>query len=150
MKSYSLDELSDMWADDGPIVVSDIVGQLSEIAVLHNKYFRILNIEKLRHRKYTLDHKKLIRDKSEYYLGVLDEDTLTTYNWKPFEMKVLRSELPTYLDGDADVAISLMKIETAKVRVDYLESIIKMVNVRGLQLRAIIDQRRFEAGLNGK
>lgn len=150
MKNYSLEEISAMWAEDGPLDQTDVGGQISNVAQLHNKYFKIYNLEKARHKKYTLDYKQLVRYKNEYYLGILDKETLDKFQWKPFEQKVLRTDLQTYVDADPDIITLLFRIENSKIKIDFLDSIIKMINVRGIQLRTLVDWRRFEAGLNGK
>lgn len=139
-----------MWDQDGRINVGQLVQELSDVAVLQNKYFKIMNLEKMKLRKLTNEHKKMLRLKMDYYLGVLDDDTLKQYNWPPYQVKVLRTELPSYLDADDDLCSMQFKLELSKTKIDYLESIIKLINFRTQTIRGIQSQVQFDYGINAK
>ena len=46
------------------------------------------------------DHQKLYRDKWEYYGGKADAKI---YETKPFDLKVLKSDLSIYIESDEDI-----------------------------------------------
>jgi hypothetical protein len=71
---------------------------------------------------------------------------LSEYGWEPQPLKILKSDVPSYVDSDKDVINLSLKIGTQQEKVDYLESIIRMITNRGFQLKTIVDWERFRTG----
>jgi len=141
-----LDDIYEMWGKDGTIDMVNVSTESSEIPKLHNKYFRMYVNEGLRLKKLKAEFKQLNKLKTEYYRGELDIDELRQYGWKPQPLKLLRSDVPTYVEADDDIINHSLKIGLQEAVVDYLESILRQINNRGFQLKTIVDWERFRTG----
>jgi hypothetical protein len=102
--------------------------------------------EGMKLKKYRTDYKKLKLLKEQYYRGELDSSELKELGWKPQPLKILRQDIPTHIEADDDVIQLSLKIGMQEEKVGYLESIIKMINNRGFQLKTIVDWERFRTG----
>lgn len=142
----STDDISEMWSKDSPIDETNLVGESKRIPTLHSKYYNMYYKEVLRVKKLRFDLKELERLKFEYYTGSLDEETMREQGWKPFQLKVLRSDIDKYLQSDKDIIQLSLKIEYHKARADYLEDIIKTIHSRNFIVKNMIDVLRFQAG----
>lgn len=142
----NIEEIYEMWAKDCEIDQTNISNESANIPKLHNKYFRFYVDEGLRLKKLKADYKKLVKLKGEYYRGELDFEELKDYGWEPFALKVLKTDVPTYVEADNDVINLSLKMGLQQEKVNYLESIIKMISNRGFQLKTIVDWERFRTG----
>jgi len=142
----NIEEIYEMWANDSEIDQTNISSESANIPKLHNKYFRVYVDEGLRLKKLKADYKKLVKLKGEYYRGELDIEELKEYGWEPQPLKILKSDVPSYIEADDDVIKLSLRIGMQEEKVSYLESIIKMINNRGFQLKTIVDWERFRTG----
>lgn len=142
----TLEEIYAEWAKDGEIDQSNISGEATNIPKLHNKYYRHYANEHLRLKKYRADFKKMFKLKTEYYRGELDASELKEYGWKPQPLKIIRQDIPTYLESDDDLIDLSLKIGVQEEKVDYLESIVKSINNRSFLLKNIIEWEKFRTG----
>jgi hypothetical protein len=141
-----LEDIIAEWDKDGTIDQTNVSRESGEIPKLHNKYFKIYMGEGYILRKMKTDYKKLFKLKTEYYRGDLDITELRQYGWNPQPLKILRTDIPSYLDADDDLIESSLKIGAQEQKVEYLEAIIKMISNRGFQLKTIVDWERFRTG----
>jgi hypothetical protein len=102
--------------------------------------------EGLRLKKLKADYKQLYKLKTEYYKGELDIEELKEYGWSPQPLKILRQDIPTYLEADKDIVNHSLKVGLQEAVVEYLESIIRQINNRNFYLKNIIDWERFRTG----
>lgn len=141
-----IEDIYVMWSKDCEIDMTNISSESSNIPKLHNTYFRIYMDEGMKLKKYRTDYKKLKLLKEQYYRGELDSSELKELGWKPQPLKILRQDIPTHIEADDDVIQLSLKIGMQEEKVGYLESIIKMINNRGFQLKTIVDWERFRTG----
>ena len=134
------------WAKDGTIDSSDPSGEAKRVPELHNKYFRMYSEQGLKLRKLRADYKILTKLKTEWYKGELDEEELKLQGWKPQPLKILRSDIPNYLDSDPDLIRKSLVIGAQEEIVAYLESIVKQIANRNFLLKTIVDWEKFKAG----
>ena len=92
------------------------------------------------HIKYT----KLYRDKWEYYGGKSDAKV---YAAKPFDIKVLKTDLGMYINADDEIVELQAKISYYEVIIKYIDGIIKSIDNRGWDIRNAQDWKKFEAGM---
>ena len=90
------------------------------------------------------DYKRLYREKWEYYGGKADAKIYAT---KPFDLKVLKTDLSVYITSDEDIINAENKIGYLEVVVDYIKGVIKSVDNRGWDIKSAIDWKKFEAGV---
>ena len=141
-----LEDLYNEWAKDGAIDIVDISRNSADIPKLHNKYFRCYSEEGLRLKKLKSDYKVLTKLKTDYYNGTLDSTELKEHGWPPQPLKILRADIPIYLESDKDIINASLKIGLQEAIVEYLESIIKQINNRNFILKNIIDWEKFRTG----
>lgn len=141
-----LSELQDMWAEDAKIDRSELGEESLRIPALHSKYFNLFSLERMTMRQLEAECKVLYRTKFEYYNGTLSMEELRSNGWEPFALKVLKSDIPIYMQSDADLNKLNMRIEMQKEKVEFLESIIKNLPARGYQINAAITWEKFKVG----
>tara|TARA_X000001382_G_C3063690_1_gene145140 strand:- start:17 stop:451 length:435 start_codon:yes stop_codon:yes gene_type:complete len=142
----NLNDLKAMVADD--IVMDDTELDIESLKTpqLHNKYLNFYHDEKLILVKQDEEYKRLYRLKWEYYTGKLDQDTLNKLEWEPFQLNILKADIDKYLNSDEDLSLIRLRLSYTKEKVDYLESVIKIISNRQWNIRSAIDWRKF---LNG-
>jgi hypothetical protein len=141
-----IEDLYNEWAKDGAIDIADIGRNSADIPKLHNKYFRWYSEEGLKLKKLKSDYKSLIKLKTDYYGGNMDTNELKEYGWEPQPLKILRADIPTYIESDKDIVKLSLKIGYQESIVEYLESIIRQINNRNFILKNIIDWEKFRTG----
>jgi hypothetical protein len=141
-----LEEIHEMWKTDGEIDMVNVSKESANTPKLHNKYYMVYVEEGLKLKKLKAEYKKLRLLKEQYYKGELDIEELKEYGWNPQPLKILRQDIPTYLEADDDVINTSLKIGMQEAKVEYLESIIRQINNRGFQIKNIIDWERFRTG----
>ena len=90
------------------------------------------------------DYKRLYREKWEYYGGKSDAKIYAT---KPFDLKVLKTDLAIYISADEEIIDAENKIGYLETVVDYIKGVIKSVDNRGWDIKNAIEWKKFEAGL---
>lgn len=143
-----IEDIKENWDKDSEIDITNISSESANIPKIHNKYFNIYMKESLVLKKMRNDYKIFKHLKERYYRGELSQTELQENNWKPQPIKILKQDISTYVDADKELLDLDIKIEIQTQKVQYLDSIIKMINNRGYQLKTIVDFERFKAGLN--
>lgn len=139
------EDIGKMWEVDAQIDISELTRVTQDIPILHNKYFKVYSQERYRLRTLELQMKTLKLAKFEFYSQGPNPDTPT--HWKlPAIGKVLKSDVPQYIDTDKDIIDLNLKIYAQSEKVDYLEAIIKQITNRGYQVNAIISWEKFKVG----
>ena len=90
------------------------------------------------------DYKRLYREKWEYYGGKADAKI---YASKPFDLKVLKTDLGVYISADEEIIDAENKIGYLETVVDYIKGVIKSIDNRGWDIKNAIEWKKFEAGL---
>tara|TARA_B100001093_G_scaffold471209_1_gene493306 strand:- start:378 stop:815 length:438 start_codon:yes stop_codon:yes gene_type:complete len=142
----TLDELLENWKADAEIDRTELGNEAIKIPQLHSKYFKFYSTERLALRKLEEDAKVLKKQKYEWFNGSMDYEDLNDLGWSPNPLKLLRADIPQYIDADKDIVSLNLKIAYAKEKVDFLDSAIRSLNTRGYNLRAAIDWEKFKMG----
>ena len=90
------------------------------------------------------DYKRMYREKWEYYGGKADAKI---YASKPFDLKVLKTDLAVYITSDEDIINAENKVGYLETVIDYIKGVIKSVDNRGWDIKNAIEWRKFEAGV---
>ena len=141
-----LDDIMDLWADDARMDDTELGNESLRIPLLHHKYYKIFVQEGLLLKKLEQDYKSLYKLKYEYYMGVLDQETLVEKGWDPNPLKILKQDMSIYMEGDADLQLIQAKIDIQKQKLSFLESAIKTITNRGFLIKNAIDWERFKVG----
>ena len=86
----------------------------------------------------------MYREKWEYYGGKSDAKVYAT---KPFDLKVLKTDLNIYIESDEDIIKIEHKISYLETVVKYLDGVLKSINSRGWDIKNAISWRQFESGM---
>jgi len=110
---------------------------------LYGKYLQIHIRWNLLSKQAESEYKKLLRQKWEYYGGKSDPKV---YQEKPFDLKILKQDIPVYLESDEDLIQAKHKVEYLNAMCDYAEKVCRMINNRGFQIKNAIEWKRFLEG----
>jgi len=143
----TLDELFDLWTKDCEIDRTELGQEALKISKLHSKYFKLYSTERLTLRKLEQDLKVLKRQSYEYFNGTLDHDEMLELGWDPNPLKILRADVPSYVDSSKDIIDLTLKIAYQQEKVDFVENCVLSINARGYNLKAAIDWEKFKVGM---
>ena len=140
----NLDELKlqvsqDLKVDDEHLDTESLKNQEIKATYLdHKSKFELLLF------KAKGDYKRLYREKWEYYGGKADAKI---YASKPFDLKVLKTDLGVYISADEEIIDAENKIGYLETVVDYIKGVIKSIDNRGWDIKNAIEWKKFEAGV---
>ena len=110
---------------------------------LHNEFLKHLTNYKLMLSRAETEYNTLKKDKWEYYTGKADA---SVYAEKPFDLKILRTDIDKYLDADIDLQKAKQKVDYLNTTVDFLDRTIRQIGNRGFTIKNAIDWRKFTSG----
>ena len=143
----SIDNLMKEWSIDSKVDSTEPAEELIHIPSLHSKYLNILTYHNSVIHKLSVDFNKMKRVKTDYYHGDLNHpEDLEKYGWPPMHKKVLRQDIPTYLDADDDLNAILLKKLAHKEVTNFCESVLRELNSRTYQLSRYIEYIKFTGG----
>ena len=90
------------------------------------------------------EYKTLFREKWEYYGGKADAKVYVT---KPFDLKVLKTDLSIYIESDEDIIKVEHKISYLESVVKFIEGVLRSIQSRGWDIKNAISWKQFEAGM---
>jgi len=140
-----LDYVQKMWEKDSKIDVDNLHIESLNVPILHAKYFEIYNNLILLRKKSEQLRKNIRHEKYEYFTGKADPEI---YIDNPFPKKIRdKDTLQKYLDADEKLSQASLKVEYYDVILNYLESILKVLQNRTYQIKNAIEFMRFQSGL---
>lgn len=142
----NIEEIKKLVEKDMNINPTDLDRESLNIPIIHNKYLVILMDEKLKLKKFESNLKVLSKNKWLYYSGKMSEEQLISLEWEPFELALLRQDLDKFIESDPEVTDASNKYELQKEKVNYLESIIKIISNKAWNIRSAIDWIKFTQG----
>jgi hypothetical protein len=110
---------------------------------LHNKYMKHYTKFKLLLTRTEDELRILKRDKWEYYTGKADP---TVYQAKPFNFKILKTDIDKYLEADEDIQKLTQKVAYLNAVIDFLDRTIRVIVNRTYTIKNAIEWRRFTSG----
>ena len=140
----TFDEIQAMWEQDSKIDPVELDTAALSIPTLHSKYLRIFSDYRFKRKQAQGNLKQLTRRKFEYYTGKADPKD---YKDNPFSLKLLKSDIPMYIESDQEVKDLQLKIDMYDIIIDYLEGVIRMINNRSYQIKNAIEWKTFIEGV---
>ena len=110
---------------------------------LHNEFMKHLTKYKLMLSRAETEYNMMKREKWEYYTGKADA---SVYAEKPFDLKILRTDIDKYLESDDDLQKAKQKLDYLNTTVDFLDRTIRQIANRGFTIKNAIDWRKFTSG----
>ena len=141
----NLEKIEEMWAKDSERFFDHrelpelLANDSMETPRLHAKYLQFHNQFKLMLSDAETKSKILYKKKFEYYAG---KAPAAVYAEKPFNHKVLKGDLNTYIWADEEWLRNTQKIDYLQTCINYLEQILKQCSSRGFQIKNYIDLRK--------
>ena len=89
------------------------------------------------------EYNTLKREKWEYYTGKAPAEV---YAEKPFDLKILKTDIDKYLDSDEELQKQKQKVDYLNTVVDFLDRTIRLISNRGFTIKNAIDWRKFTSG----
>jgi len=143
----NLDELKTMIKKDLEIDQTALDAESCRTPQLHNKYLVMFMDERLKLKRMASELSILRRNKWLYYTGRMSKEELAQFGWEPFELNILKTEADEMIESDAEYIKASEKVNFQEEKVAYLESVIKIVQNRQWQIRAMIDWLKFTQGV---
>ena len=123
-----LEEIQELWNRDRDIDIENLATESIRIPQIHDKYLKIYIDERIRLKGLEFELSKMVRLKTDYYAGRMAQEDLENLGWEPFLDKVLKTEIGSYLESDEEIFKIKRNITVMQEKINYLDSIIKMIN----------------------
>ena len=138
-----IEDIKELWDQDSQIDETELAKESVKTPDIYNKYLKIYAQEKMILPKYNIEKSNLKKFKWDYYTGKSDPEV---YKKTPFDLKILKQDIPVYLEADDELCEHEMKISYQSEKVAMLEKILKSLETRGFQIKNAIDFERMMGG----
>ena len=139
----NLEKIQEMWAKDS--VIDDVMLDNASIKIpqLHSKYLTLHSEFSLLLKKSKQELEKARHYKWLYYSG---KGKPEMYEDKPFDYKVMKSEVPSWIAVDEEINKIEMKVALYETTLNTLSEIMKQVHQMSYNIKNMIEWRRFVGG----
>ena len=139
-----LEEIRDLIEANSEMLL-DLEKESRRIPKLHSQAINIRSNELaiLKALELEMDAKK--RDRWVYYSGKAEPQT---YKDEPFDFKLLKNEVDSFVDSDRSILQIKSKMEMQKIKISMVDEWLKGIQQRGFLIRSSIDYQRLMAGLS--
>ena len=139
----TLDEITEMWAKDS--VIDDVMLDSASMKIpqLHAKYLTLHNEYNLLLKKGKQEMNKIIHLRTLYYSG---RGTPEMYEDTPFNHKLIKSEVPSWVAVDEFVNKVEMKVALYETTLNTISEILKQVHQMSYNVKNVIQGRTFVGG----
>ncbi len=142
--TLDLDMIQKMWEKDSNIDLDNLHTESINIPKLHAKYYEIYNNIVLLKKKAEQQRKNTRHERYEYFTGKADPEI---YTENPFPKKIRdKDTLQKYLDADESLSSVSLKIDYYDTILNYLDSILRVIQNRTYQIKNAVEFMKFQAG----
>ena len=142
--TLDLDMIQKMWEKDSNIDLDNLHTESINIPKLHAKYYEIYNNIVLLKKKAEQQRKNTRHERYEYFTGKAAPEV---YTENPFPKKIRdKDTLQKYLDADESLSSVSLKIDYYDTILNYLESILRVIQNRTYQIKNAVEFMKFQAG----
>ena len=139
----NLEAILEMWKKDSAIDDVLLDQAALKIPQLHQKYLTLLSEYNLLYKKQAHKLKVLEHKKNLYYSGRAKPEE---YEDEPFDYKVMKSDVPSWVAVDEEVQRVELKQEYYSATIRVLEDVLKQVHQMSYNIKNAIEWRRFTSG----
>ena len=143
-----LEDIQELWHRDREIDYTELGTESIRIPLIHDKYLKIFTDERIRLKGVEFELSKMVRTKTEYYSGKMSQEELERHGWEQYLGRLLKNEIANYIESDDDVIKLKKQLVVLQEKVNYLDSVIRMINNRGFQIKNALDWLKFSHGNN--
>ena len=137
-------KIQEMWEKD--CVIDDVMLDTASIKIpqLHSKYITLHNDFTLLLKKAKQEQNRIIHLRTLYYSG---RGTPEMYEETPFDFKLIKSEVPSWVAVDKTVNRVEMKVALYETTLNCLSDILKQIHQMSFNIKNIQEWRRFVNGV---
>ena len=143
-----LEDIQELWHRDSEIDYTELGTESIRIPQIHDKYLKIFTDERIRLKGVEFELSKMVRTKTEYYSGKMSQEELEQRGWEQYLGRLLKNEIANYIESDDDVIKLKQQLVVLQEKINYLDSVIRMINNRGFQIKNALDWLKFSHGNN--
>ena len=143
-----LEDIQELWHRDSEIDYTELGTESIRIPQIHDKYLKIFTDERIRLKGVEFELSKMVRTKTEYYSGKMSQEELEQRGWEQYLGRLLKNEIVKYIESDDDVIKLKQQLVVLQEKINYLDSVIRMINNRGFQIKNALDWLKFSHGNN--
>ena len=138
----NLEKIEELWKKDAEAFYDHrelpelLANDSMETPRLHAKYLQFYNQFKLMLSEAEVKRKVMLREKFEYYSGKAPSKV---YAEKPFDLKVLKGDIPMYVDSDPEMTRQQQKIDYLETCLTTIDRILKQIDSRGFAIKNTIE-----------
>ena len=143
-----LEDIQELWHRDSEIDYTELGTESIRIPQIHDKYLKIFTDERIRLKGVEFELSKLVRTKTDYYSGKMSQEELEQRGWEQYLGRLLKNEIANYIESDDDVIKLKQQLIVLQEKINYLDSVIRMINNRGFQIKNALDWLKFSHGNN--
>tara|TARA_B100000965_G_scaffold49379_1_gene36300 strand:+ start:1028 stop:1441 length:414 start_codon:yes stop_codon:yes gene_type:complete len=133
----NLETLNDMWEKDSQLNDEKLDHDSLAIPKLHAKYLRLYNNFTTLRDQAELEVKRSYRDRWEYYTGKSET---------PFPIKLIKTDVPIYLESDQEYQKSVLKAKYLNQMVESIKAILTSINNRSFFIKNAVEFAKFLKG----
>jgi len=141
-----LSEIESLWAEDAKIDETRLDHESLKTSQLHSKYYKIFSEERGRLWSMQAEFKQLKLEKQVFLMEGPTEEQHKAGWVLPARGKVIRQDVPMYLDADPQIIEAGRKLEYQNEKINLLESIIDSLNRRSYSIKNAIAFMQWTQG----
>ena len=138
-----LEKIQEMWQKDSVVDPDNLHEESLKIPQLHSKYITLHSEFTLLLKKAKQEHNKIIHLRTLYYSG---RGAPEMYEETPFDFKLIRSEVPSWVAVDETVNKVEMKVALYETTLNTLSEILKQIHQLSFNIKNMIAWRQFVNG----
>lgn len=140
----TLEEIEEEWGKDSIIDPLRYGELLADVQSLQAKYLRYYNHERMVLREIERKMREFRLPKYIHYMQGPSEETKHWY--VPPVGKVIKQDIPMYLDADQDMNQIQSRIDLAATKVNALEIIVNAIKYRSKTIEALMSWAKWQGG----
>jgi hypothetical protein len=142
-----IEELTKKWRAAAKIDQSKLHVEMGNVPLLHSEFLEFWVYFRAKRSAMQRSLNMMKNTKRRYYRGEMGPLELKENGWEAWQgLKPSQTELNSLYEQDFDIIKLAEKLEYYETAVIQSEYILKAVQARDWQLKAILDLRKFEAG----
>lgn len=142
--NFTLQFIEDSFSLDGDLQLQNLEAESLKCPYLMNKYSSMQSMEERHLGILKIEKGVLYRNLWLYYSGKAPDEV---YKEKPFDFKVMKSDIDFWIDADDSMVAMRKKIVSSEARLSKLNSITRNIQYRHSQIKNSIDELKRKQGL---
>lgn len=142
-----LDELETEWSQDSAMTKTKLDEQALNTPSLHAKWLKVLINEKKLLRKLQAIEPRLAHVIERCLYKTATTEELEEFGLEISSVRYIKEDVKRGVTSHKKMIMLQQNICNQSDKVDYIESILKLITNRGFLIKSAIDYQKFEAGM---